>query len=525
MGVKKMENKNHSIVGIYTRVSTNEQRENGHSLEAQEKILKEYAKRKNLKIYDIYTDGGESGRNFERPALKRLIQDLKDKKLDTILVHKVDRLSRNNKDVLNLIDDILTPNNQRVLVSSGDIDSSTTNGYMFISLLGTFARYERETIIDRVKIGMQKRAEEGKYNGGKMLGYDSVEGQLIINPVEAKIVKQIFEFRSKYWGYKKIANFLNDRGEKTKNNNNFSIESIKTILNNQRYVGINFWGKHKDWTLLRRKGKSEPIKNKATYEAIIDKQLWDKVQKINYEQKRSYSSNRNFNGNFFLSGVLKCPMCGASMVMHKTKNYKGDGYHLYYMCQQYHTKGRNVCKTNLVKKEWIEEKVLIIINSLVLNQKLIDKVIMELKQNDFINVGEFIKNIEILKLELESLKQRQEEIDNEFKIGNLNISNYNRLIASINKDIDEREKRIRKLNQEVDKNSLMKKINNEFIYEVFKNFKKAFVVATDEDKKMLVRSLIKEIHVTEDRKDIKDITFWFFNTDNLPSNPIRRTVS
>ncbi|HFH7542347.1 TPA: recombinase family protein, partial [Streptococcus agalactiae] len=94
--------------GIYIRVSTEEQKQ-GHSLEAQESMLKEFADKKGYEIYDVYNDGGYSGKNFNRPEIQRLLRDLKDDKIDVILVWKVDRLSRNNTDVMSLIDTELTP--------------------------------------------------------------------------------------------------------------------------------------------------------------------------------------------------------------------------------------------------------------------------------------------------------------------------------------------------------------------------------------------------------------------------------
>ena len=217
--------------GIYIRVSTEEQKQ-GHSLEAQESMLKEFADKKGYEIYDVYNDGGYSGKNFNRPEIQRLLRDLKDDKIDVILVWKVDRLSRNNTDVMSLIDTELTPRKKSLIITSIDMDSSSPTGHMFISLLSTFARYERATIIDRVKAGMQKRAEKGYWNGGSILGYDSVDKKLIINENESKIVREIFQLRAEGKGYKFIVNILNDKGIKTKTGKNFSIPAIKLIVNN-----------------------------------------------------------------------------------------------------------------------------------------------------------------------------------------------------------------------------------------------------------------------------------------------------
>ena len=184
---------------IYTRVSTEEQTK-GFSLEAQEQELIAYAQRKSYKIVGIYQDGGYSGKDFNRPSFQRMMKDLREDKIDVILVWKVDRLSRNDSDVMTLIDKELTPRNKRIVLAAIDMDSSTTIGRLFISLLGVFANYERAVIIDRVSSGMDQRAKQGYSNGGQVLGYDSINGELVINNEEAEIVKLIFEMRANYHG-------------------------------------------------------------------------------------------------------------------------------------------------------------------------------------------------------------------------------------------------------------------------------------------------------------------------------------
>ncbi|MGG4413132.1 recombinase family protein, partial [Brevibacillus agri] len=192
---------------IYVRVSTEEQTK-GFSLDGQINEVRRYLERKGYTVYEIYIDDGYSGKDFERPAVQKMFRDMQQGKFEAIAVWKVDRLSRSNNDVLTLINHHLKPNDLKLLVSTCDIDSSTTNGYMFISLLSTFAEYERAQIIDRVNNGMQKRAENGKWNGGIILGYDIVEKQLVINTAESQIVQKIFDLRAEGKGYKFIAHSL-----------------------------------------------------------------------------------------------------------------------------------------------------------------------------------------------------------------------------------------------------------------------------------------------------------------------------
>lgn len=517
-------NNKKQIVGIYTRVSTQEQI-NGFSMSAQEDTLIAYAKKKGYEIYDVYRDGGYSGKDFNRPEVQRMLRDVNNDKFDTILTWKVDRLSRNNTDVMNLIDTYLHPNKKNLLISAGDIDSSTTTGYMFISLLSTFARYEREIIVDRVKAGMRKRAESGKNNGGKMLGYDNINKKLEINKKEAETVKEIFQLRTEGWGYKKIANHLNNKGKKTKMGNPFRIEAVRTILNNQKYIGSSVWGKQQDWSITRRAGTTEGIIVKGEHEAIIDNETWEKVRKINDLQRKSYSTNRNFNGDYFLSGIIKCPKCGASTVMSKVKRRNGDGYHLYYMCQKFHVAGTKACNSNLIKKDWIEEKVLKIISAFINKRNFLEEVLKKLRSNETSSGASLITDIKLFEKELKKQKAKQEQLDNKFFDESITVENYNRLIEKVNQSIESLEKKVRALKSKLEEKSPLADVRPAELKKFFTNFNEVFGVATNEQKKALARSLIKEIVVTPDRKDIKHISFWFLDGDDLPSNPLKRTLS
>lgn len=514
--------KEEKVAGIYTRVSTEEQK-NGYSLEAQENTLKEYAKRKGYKVFDIYRDGGYSGKNFDRPEIQRMFKDLNRGNLDVILIWKVDRLSRNNTDVVNLIDHELTPNNKTLVVTSIEMDSSSPTGYMFISLLGTFARYERATIIDRVNSGMKQRAENGHWNGGIILGYDSKDKKLVTNKEESQIVKDIFELRALGKGYKVIANTLNGKGLKTKKGKDFSIAGIKATVHNHVYIGKTVWRKHAEWSTKRRKGKNEePIIVQGHHQPIITEELWDKVQAVNEAQKKSFTTNRNFNGNLFLTGLLKCPKCGAGTVMSKVKGRKGD-YLFYYMCQAYHTKGKSVCKSNLIKKEIIEPKVLEVIKQIVNNREFVQNLISEIREGNNTLNEDYVKDLKIYKQQLKKAYEKRSKLDNDYFSGDIEVTTYNRLMKRLQDEINQLELNMRSMESKMDNHNT--DLTEEAIINTLENFNDLFDKADGKEKKLLIRSLIKEIHVEENRKDIKKITFWFSSVDVLPTNKERRTLS
>lgn len=148
-------------VAIYVRVSTTSQLEEGYSIDEQKAKLTSYCDIKDWNIYEIYTDGGFSGSNTERPALEQLIRDAERKKFDTVLVYKLDRLSRSQKDTLFLIEDVFIKNGIEFLSLQENFDTSTPFGKAMIGLLSVFAQLEREQIKERMQLGKLGRAKAG----------------------------------------------------------------------------------------------------------------------------------------------------------------------------------------------------------------------------------------------------------------------------------------------------------------------------------------------------------------------------
>ncbi|WP_156289876.1 recombinase family protein [Oceanobacillus salinisoli] len=272
-----------NAAAIYARVATSEQF-NDVSIESQVEQLKAYLNKKGYTNIEVFADEGYSGKNFNRPEFQRLIRNLD--RFDAISVWKLDRISRNNRDVLYLIDNHLRPSEKKLLVSTCDVDSSTTNGYMFIALLGTFSEYERRISFERISLGMKRRARLGRWSGRVMIGYDLDNGELTINKGESQIVKEIFELRNKMNSYKSIADQINKKGYRTKRGNCFSINSVKTILENPIYAGFIRYRQWDDHVVNRKQYKLV----RSQHPVIIDRELWERVQTITLEQKHISTS-------------------------------------------------------------------------------------------------------------------------------------------------------------------------------------------------------------------------------------------
>lgn len=226
--------------GLYARVSTREQAEKGYSLDAQIEQTKDFCRYRGLYYVRIYKDAGYSGSDTDRPLLQKMLDDAESGKFDKIIVWRIDRLSRNTLDLLLLVD-YLNSLGIKIISATEPFDTSTPIGEFMITMMGSLAKMEREVIIERIKLGQQARAKEGKWKGGiPPLGYNynGDTGKLEINKDEVDVVKIIFE---KYLGLgtlSTVQNCLESKGINTrKGNKHWHIKVIRKILSNETYTG------------------------------------------------------------------------------------------------------------------------------------------------------------------------------------------------------------------------------------------------------------------------------------------------
>ena len=476
---------------IYARVSTEEQATDGFSIKAQRNALRDYALKNNLTIIDEYIDEGKSGKSIEgRPEMTRLLRDAALKKFDTIVIYKLDRLARKTIDSLDIAE-ILGNHGIELISLSENIDTSTIHGRAFYTMASMFAQMEREQIAERVKMGMTQRAKEGKWNGGQCLGYVSRDKQLYINPNEAKIVQEIFQLADLGYGYKKIAGIINRKGYKTKRGSEFSIGTLKGILDNPMYIGKVRFNQHEDWAEKRRKGKNkEPIIVDGQHEPIISKELWESVQLK--RQGRSYKAVQS-SKPYFLSKLLRCPQCGAGMVSAKSKG-KTKTYR-YYVCGNFHNKGATVCSSNSINADIAEAQVLDEIKRIVTDSHFIQRLVQKLnkereqafeplleqkkyiesriKQNEtFITniTDKLMKDPDLVSLFAERLKEQESE----------KLSNQ--------KQLEEVEEELASINT--------KPIDLMALHHLIKNINEILENVSGEEKKELLRMIVEQIEIT-----------------------------
>lgn len=230
---------------VYTRVSTTEQAVEGYSIEEQERMGKAVIESKGWNYIATYSDPGISGRTMDRPGLQAMIKAIADKEVNAVIIYKLDRLSRKQRDTMTIIEDVLLKNDITLFSINETLDTGTPWGRAMIGILSSFNQMESENIQVRTQMGRMAKAEKGGYAGGKPpIGYRASDGEFVIVPEEAEIVRMVFQLRAKGMTLNGIADELNNHGYKTRTGNRFLHSAVQTILNNeQTYRGVYRYGK------------------------------------------------------------------------------------------------------------------------------------------------------------------------------------------------------------------------------------------------------------------------------------------
>jgi site-specific DNA recombinase len=304
--------------GIYVRVSTEEQAQEGFSIRAQEEKLKSFAQIKDWSIYKIYMDEGISGKNIkDRPAVCELLEDVEKGYVENVLVYKIDRLTRCTADLISMVD--LFNNNGCAFNSLMEsIDTQTASGRMFLKIIGIFAEFERENIIERSKLGRERKIKEGYSlcSWTVSYGYDRPNGQKVqtINEQEAEIVRDIFDmYVNQGLSITEIARRLNIQKAPIKSGVTWAQAKVRQTLLNCNYIGH---VRHH----VRDKEKSYTVE--GLHEPIISQELFEAAQSL-LEKNRKVSPKKKPNVEKYFSGFLVCAGCGHKLGAYNSKNSNG----------------------------------------------------------------------------------------------------------------------------------------------------------------------------------------------------------
>jgi site-specific DNA recombinase len=391
---------------IYTRKSTEEGLEQEfNTLDAQRDAAEAFIRSQRgegwVALEEHYDDGGFTGANMDRPALQKLLQDVRDGLVDCVMVYKVDRLTRSLLDFARIME-VLDKHGVSFVSVTQQFNTTSSLGRLTLNILLSFAQFEREMIAERTRDKMSAARRKGRWIGGiPMLGYDISErgGALVVNEDEASRVRAIFNLYLEHGSLIPVVQELNRRGWRMKQwttrkgrlagGGPFTKNRLYNLLTNRVYVGkIEFGGEVYD----------------GEHEAILDPEVWQRVQdRLHFNGRTGGRQVRNKYGAV-LKGILRCASCEAGMVHTYTQKTPHKLYR-YYVCANAHQKGYNQCPTRSVSAPAIEQAVIEQIRGIAANPGVVDRVVESLGEQRVADIETLEREKRLIERELERLGQ------------------------------------------------------------------------------------------------------------------------
>lgn len=409
-----MNSSNKIVAGLYMRVSTEDQAREGFSLPEQQKRLEEYCKFKGYEIGGYYQDAGISAKKGNlRPDFERLKNDIKNKKINTMLALKQDRITRSIYDWEELLG-FLEDNDAYLDFVVDDINTTTSAGRMVSRIMMSVSQNEIETTSERTKIGLAGAIKEGHIPHKAPLGYKHEDKKLIPDEATKDTVIRIFDLYHNGMSYQKIANLFNK--EEVLGKNNWRDNSIFHIIENEIYKGDFVHGKR----------QKHPTYYSKVVEPLISDELWEECQHQKKNNSRAYSRTLTY---IFLQKI-KCPKCGNIMGGKATKK-KGNEY-FYYYCRD--------CKFNF-KEQIVENYFKNFVQELIEYDSVVNQFFLPLIVKNFDEPKESINK------EIEIQKQRLERLKIAYVDGAFSLDDYKKQSKTIEETISNLENKINEANE------------------------------------------------------------------------------
>ena len=367
------------IAGLYIRVSTEDQAREGFSLPEQEKRLRAMCEYKGYEIYKLYKDAGISAKTGNtRPAFEELLQDIRDKKCNTIVVLKLDRLTRSVFDLEGIMN-FLEENNAYLDCANEEINTTNSSGKMVARLLTTVSQNEIERTSERTKFGLSGAIKEGHIPARAPLGYKHIDKKLVPDPLTKDIVIRIYNLYFEGKSYYNIATIFNE--EQVLGKTNWKDTGILRIISNEVYKGDYVHGKR----------TNHPTLYKDVVDPIISKEMWENCQVQKKKNQKNYMRTQTY---IFLQ-KLKCPKCGRILAGGASHKIKSDKWYFYYRCEN--------CKNNIHENK-IEDKIKILLADILEYDNVVNEFFLPVLKSKVDNPKEQLEK------ELKNLNNKRERI-------------------------------------------------------------------------------------------------------------------
>jgi len=381
------------VCGLYMRVSTEDQAREGFSLPEQKERLEAYCKFKGFVIKDYYTDAGISAKTGNyRPEFERLKEDIKSKKINTIIALKQDRITRSIFDWEELMR-FLEENDAYLDCVNDDINTTNANGKMVSRILMSVSQQEIERTSERTKVGLAGAIKQGHIPHQAPLGYKHENKKLVIDHLTKDVVIRIFELYHKGMSYQKISTLFNK--EQVLGKTNWRDSSVVAILENEIYKGDFVHGKR----------TKHPTYYENVVEPIVSKEMWEECQIQKKKNSKSYQRTLTY---LFLQ-KLRCPKCNRILGGKATQKKNGNIYYYYY-CHD--------CKINF-KESLVEEYFNDFVNELVEYDSVVNQFFLPMIKQKFDEPQEELKK------DINKQKDKLERIKRAYINGVFSLEEYN----------------------------------------------------------------------------------------------------
>ena len=367
------------VAGLYIRVSTEDQAREGFSLPEQEKRLRAMCEYKGYEIYKLYKDAGISAKTGNyRPAFEELLQDIREKKCNTIVVLKLDRLTRSVFDLEGIMR-FLEENNAYLDCANEEINTTNSSGKLVARMLTSVSQNEIERTSERTKFGLVGAIKEGHIPGKNPLGYKRDGKKLVVDPLTKDIVKRIYDLYFEGKSYSNIATIFNN--EEVLGKTNWRDTGILRIISNEIYKG----------DFVSGKTFNKPVYYENVVEPIVSRELWENCQVQKKKNQKSYMRTQTY---IFLQ-KLKCPKCGRILAGGASHKLKSDKWYFYYRCED--------CKNN-IKEEVIENSVKTLLADILEYDNVVNEFFLPVLKSKLDNPKEQLEK------ELKSLNNKRDRI-------------------------------------------------------------------------------------------------------------------
>ena len=489
-------NEEKKVAGLYIRVSTEDQAREGFSLPEQEKRLRAMCEYKNYEVYDVYEERGISAKTGNyRPEFERLLQDVRDKKVNTIVVLKLDRLTRSVSDWEKILT-FLEENDAYLDCANDEINTTNANGKMISRILTSVSQQEIERTSERTKIGLAGAIKVGHIPHQAPLGYKHEDKKLVIDYATKDVAIRIFNMYHDGLSYKKISNILNE--EKVLNKTNWRDSTILNILENPIYKG--------DFIHGRRTKK--PTYYFDVVEPLLSKEYWEECQVQQKKNSRSFQRTLTY---LFMQ-KLKCPKCKRILGGKATTKKNGNSYYYYY-CHD--------CKISFKESE-IEKTIDEYMDSIVEYDSIVNQYFLPMIKQKIENPKEELEK------ELKSQRSKFDRIREAYINEVFTLKEYNQERKKVEDIINDLETKLNETEVceklKFTPNDILVKRDIDFINSIkypdkFKQRNKFWNEYTRDEKAELIMKYIEEIELTDRYGNYTDVEFIKFresiaNTSN-----------